>query len=411
VVKEIDPGEGPTVPDPEALSVWPPVDLGGAPQSRPGSPPSGASGRDLRWAPVKLTRLERFLVLAVASLCVLAVASLVVLLGRLAGTPVSTTPSASLPGAPANAASLADEVDPDLVDITAPNSYQGVEGLGTGLVLTPDGLVVTNNHLIEAATGITARDVGNGHTYDVRVVGYDPSQDVALLQLLGASRLSTVRLGSSSNVAVGDGIVALGNAEGAGGTPSYAAGSVTGIDVTISASDDLTGTTEQLNDLIQTNTDVLPGDSGGALVSASRRVVGMVTAGSQDVAIEGTSPQGYSIPIRTVRSLVSLMRTGRSSNTIHVGPTAFLGVEVATSTSSVPGADIVTILPDTPVSDAGLAVGDTIVGIGGAPVSSAGSLAQELESFEPGQSVSLRYVDLSGAQHTIDLVLASGPPE
>lgn len=412
MVERIDDTESPEDSDMETSGTGTPEHFDGRPA--PGHPepsPPAAPESGLPWARPKLTRPERVLLVAFTALLVLAVAAVIVVLGRVAGTPVSTSPATSVPGAPAHAASLAKSVDPALVDITAPDTYQMVESLGTGIVLTSGGLVVTNNHVIEGATSVTARDVGNGQTYNVKIVGYDRSQDIALLQLIGASRLATARFGSSSKVAVGDGVVAVGNAEGAGGTPTYAGGSVTGLEQTISAADEMTGTTEELAGLIETNADVVPGDSGGALVNTSARVVGMVTAGSEGFVFEGNSAQGFAIPSDTVRSVVGTIAAGQSSSTVHVGPTAFLGVEVEPPAYGAAGAEIVAVLPDTPASHAGLALGDTITGIGGAQVSSPDSLTQLLESEKPGNSVQLRYVDASGVQHTTIVRLSSGPPQ
>ena len=130
----------------------------------------------------------------------------------------------SAAGGPADAASIAQNVDPGLVDVNTSITYQGLQGAGTGMVLTPDGEVLTNNHVVEGATSISVTDVGNGKTYNATVLGYDRNEDVAVLQLQNASGLQTVSLGDSSKVSVGEGVVAIGNANGAGGTPSYAGG-------------------------------------------------------------------------------------------------------------------------------------------------------------------------------------------
>src|SRR5262249_58525303 len=124
---------------------------------------------------------------------------------------------------------IAAKVSGALVDINVTFAYQGA-GAGTGIVVSSSGEVLTNNHVINGATRITATDVGNGRTYDATVVGYDPSHDIAVLQLKGASGLATATLGNSSKLSVGDPVVGVGNAGGVGGTPSSAGGKVTALD-------------------------------------------------------------------------------------------------------------------------------------------------------------------------------------
>jgi hypothetical protein len=140
------------------------------------------------------------------------------------------------------ASSIASRVAPVLVDINLTLGYQSGEGAATGIVLTPSGLVLTNNHVIDGATAIRATDIGNGRTYSATVVGYDRSRDIALIQLNGASGLATAQLGDSAKVTVGQKVIAIGNAGGVGGTPSEARGAVVALRQQITASDALDGT-------------------------------------------------------------------------------------------------------------------------------------------------------------------------
>ena len=175
---------------------------------------------------------------------------------------------------------IASRVDPGLVDVTSTLGYQGAKAMGTGIVLTSNGEILTNNHVINGATSVSVTDIGNGKTYKATVVGYDVSQDIAVLQLSGASGLTTATTGDSSMVKVGDSVVALGNAGGVGGTPSVAAGSVTALNQSITASDEGAATSEQLSGLIETNADIQAGDSGGSLVNSYGQVIGVDTAAS-----------------------------------------------------------------------------------------------------------------------------------
>jgi len=356
----------------------------------------------------------------------LAVALLVVLLAQvpwssapgpsLGGT--GTTPQATMAaGAPADAAAIAARTDPGLVDIEVTDTYQGVGAAGTGMVLRRSGLVVTNNHVVEGATVVKVTDVGNHTTYGATVLGYDRSLDVAVLQLRGASGLRTVRLGNSSLVAAGDGVVAVGNAGGTRGTPSYAGGSVTAVDRTITAQDEVTGSAERLSGLIATNADVVPGDSGGALVDAAGAVVGMTTAGSAGFDLRSGSTGGYAVPVDVVRRVVGEVLSGATSASLHVGPTAFLGVLAHSAVLSMPGAgdvagaQIVTVVAGGPAAAAGLLAGDLITAVDGHAVASAASLTDELLSVAPTAAVSVTYVDSSGLRQSVRVQLREGPAQ
>lgn len=374
----------------------------------------GYPGEAGPWRPTPPTGelpFNRILVGLLAALVLLAVTGVAVVLGHVVWVAPSPTPSSSAHGAPSNAASIAASVDPALVDINLSYTDQALQGAGTGMVLSASGEVVTNNHVVEGATSISVTDVGNGKTYDATVVGYDRTQDVAVLQLMGASGLRRITVGDSSDLAVGDGVVGIGNAEGAGGTPSYAGGSVTALDRTITAQDEMSGTSEQLSGLIETNADIVPGDSGGALANSSGHVVGMDTAGSESFQFQGPSNEGFAIPINEVTRIAGQIESAQASSTIHIGPTAFLGVEVEAPTSGSAGAEIVVVVPNGPASLAGLAPGDTITSFDGQPVSSPESLSNLILGEKPGDSAHLQYSDPSGLQHSVNVQLESGPAQ
>jgi len=308
------------------------------------------------------------------------------------------------------------------VDVNTTLSYQSEQGAGTGMVLTSTGEVLTNNHVVEGATKISVTDIGNGKTYSAKVVGYDRSKDIAVLQLIGASGLQTVNLGNSSSVSVGEGVVAVGNANGAGGTPSYAGGAVTATNQSITATDQAGGDSEQLGGLIETNADVIPGDSGGPLVNASGQVIGMDTAGSSSFSFQASANQSYAIPISEALSIADQIVGGSASSTVHIGATAFLGVEVepAGSTgfgsglgngSSATGATIAAVLPGGPAAQAGLAAGDTITAVAGQSIASPRALTSVMLVERPGASAQVTYVDASGQSHTTTVTFGSGPAQ
>ena len=319
----------------------------------------------------------------------------------------TTVPSGSPP------AEIAAHVDAALVDIDTTLNYEQLEGAGTGMVLTSTGLILTNNHVVEGATSISVTDIGNGKTYSATVVGYDRSADVALLQLKNASGLTTVTLASGTSQ--NEQVVAIGNAGGKGGTPTYATGKVTALDQSITASDEATGASEQLTGLIETDANIVPGDSGGPLVNSSGQVVGMDTAAAQGFQFQSSGDQGYAIPIAKAESVAGAIATGTSSSTVHVGPTAFLGVEVTNAESSdganAAGAQIASVVSNGPAADAGLQEGDTITSLGGNSVVSPEALTNAMLTEKPGDSVRVQYVDAEGNQQSATVQLGSGPPQ
>jgi len=319
---------------------------------------------------------------------------------------------------------IAARVDPALVDVVSTDGYQQATSAGTGIVLTSNGEILTNNHVIEGATAIKVTDVGNGRTYTATVVGYDASHDVAVLQLQGASGLTVASLGDSGSVRVDDNVVALGNAEGKGGTPSVAAGTVTALNQSITASDDLSGTSEQLTGLIQTNADIQPGDSGGSLVNAYGQVIAIDTAASSAYQFQSQSSSGeqaYAIPINEAVSIANQIKAGTTSADVHIGATAFLGIQIQPASSSGfggsgfgsgtsgSGVTISGAISGSPAANAGLTAGDEITSLGGQQVTSAEDVAHVLVSYHPGDSISVTWLDQSGQSHTATLTLTTGP--
>jgi S1-C subfamily serine protease len=315
---------------------------------------------------------------------------------------------------------IAAQTDPGLVDIVSTLGYQQAQAAGTGLVLTSSGEVLTNNHVIDGATSITVTDIGTGHSYQAKVVGYDQSKDVAVLQLQGASGLPTVNLGNSSTAAVGQKVVALGNAGGKGGTPSVVAGKITGLNAAIIASDEGSGTSERLSGLISHNAPIQPGDSGGPLVNTAGQVIGIDTAGSSSGSAtetaQTTATQAFAIPINEALSVADQIEAGHASATVHIGATGFLGVEVTSASNAaaegVPagsGAPIAGVLPGSAAENAGLTAGDVITSVDGQPVSSPSALQTAMEQHRPGDSVTIGWTDQNGQSQSASVTLATGP--
>ena len=354
---------------------------------------------------------------------------------------------------------VASRVDPGLVDVVSTLGYQDGEAAGTGMVLTSSGEVLTNNHVIDGATAIRATDIGNGRTYTAKVVGYDKTHDVAVLQLAGASGLRTVSLSSASPRA-GQKVVALGNAGGKGGTPSVVTGTVNGLGQSITASDESSGSAEQLTGLIGTDAPIQPGDSGGPLVNVYGQVIGMDTAASSSasaVSYQSGQPsaqtQAFAIPVTEAAAIASQIEAGTPSATGHLGGTAFLGVQVSAGTSSgsdsgpgpgglggyggggyggyggygggyggygdgdgsyggasgSSGAVVAGVVPGSAAGQAGLTAGDQITSVAGHAITSAPDIQPVLAHYHPGDKISISWTDQSGQSQTATVTLTAGP--
>ncbi len=356
---------------------------------------------------------------------------------------------------PSDVSAIASKVDPGLVDVNTTLGYSQEQAAGTGIVLTSNGVILTNNHVIDGATSISVTDVGNQKTYTASVVGYDRTKDIAVLQLHNASGLQTATLGNSSDASVGEQVVGIGNAGGTGGTPSAAGGTVTALNQSITASDDGDGTSEQLSGLIQSNADIQPGDSGGPLVDTSGDVLGLDTAASAGFSFQtngqSSGNQGFSIPINTALDIARTIEAGSASSTVHIGETAFLGVEITPSTSSnsgnagnsgnsgnsgggfgggfggafggnsgntgssstsdASGAAVAGVVTNGPAQEAGLAQGDVITSIGGKTITSSDDLTNDMGIYHPGDKVTVGWTDGNGQTHTATVQLSSGPPQ
>ncbi|MGE5135489.1 MAG: S1C family serine protease [Gemmatimonadota bacterium] len=310
-------------------------------------------------------------------------------------------------------AQITSMVSPTLVNINTTLGYQRGTAAGTGIVLTSTGEVLTNNHVIEGATSISATDVGNGKTYRARVVGYDESSDIAVIKLQGASGLKTATLGNSASVRAGQQVVALGNAGGKGGAPSVVTGTVTGLGQNITATDQGAGTTEQLTGLIRTNADIQAGDSGGPLVNTAGQVIGMNTAASSGFHFtaaqdpNGNQTQAFAIPVNRAHTTADKIEAGQSSATIHLGATAFLGVGLGDTGGQ--GAGVMQVVTGSPAGNAGLVPGDVIQSLGGRQITSPSDVQSALVRHHPGDRVSVTWTDQLGQSHTATVVLATGP--
>jgi S1-C subfamily serine protease len=392
-------------------------------------------------APVPAKRGSRRIVAGVALFmaALLAGFGIALALPRTSATPVASPPSAAAPVTPTAPAlpsspgqpggnqqqpgkttpttdptvdqAAVAAVAPGLVNIISSVGYDGGEASGTGIVLTADGTILTNHHVVAGSTSLKVAVAGTTKYYTADVIGYDASHDVAVIKLRDASGLTTAPLGDSTSVKVGDTVIGLGNAGGLGGKPIAAGGSVTGLDKQITAMDSENGVSEQLEGLIETDAAIQPGDSGGALVSADGKVIGMVTAGSVS-QVQGVSKttDGYAIPINQALAIAQDIRDGKATATNHLGSSAFLGITVSGSTANRSnGVTIAGVVDGSAAADAGLTTGDRITKLDGKPVTTNASLREFIAPHHPGDSVSVTWVDSSGKTRTADVTFGSGP--
>jgi S1-C subfamily serine protease len=288
-------------------------------------------------------------------------------------------------------------------------AYENGAAAGTGMVLTASGEVLTNNHVIRGATTIRVAVPQTKKTYLARVVGYDLAADVALLRLRNASGLATVSIGKSSKVATGQSVTAVGNAGGTGSL-TVTTGRVTGLHRTITVGDDHGGAT-QLRNLVETDASLQPGDSGGPLLDSGGRVIGMNSAASTGFTFRHSGGSAYAIPIDTAMTIVEQIATGRSSAHVHVGGTAFLGVDVRPSGNGSGGEAVLGVVPRSPAARAGIVAGDVITAVGGHAIASPTAVLAQLLRHRPGDTVTVRWVDPATGAHTASVALASGPPQ
>ncbi len=370
--------------------------------------------------------------------------------GSLPGSGAVPAPAPSSAPLASGQQDIVTKVKPGLVIINTTLQYDSEAAAGTGMVVNADGLVLTNNHVIENSTKITATVISTGKTYQARVIGYDQTGDVALIQLQNASGLKTVPIGNSSSAKAGEAVVAMGNAEGQGAVTATA-GHITALNQTITASDEAGSTsTETLYGTIQTNANIVPGDSGGPLAS-SAGVIGMDTAGNDPSDQEPAA--GFAIPINTALSVARQIAAGHASSVITIGYPPFMGIFVGSGSSSNPqtqaqqqqdqqnggsggsgstsgcytsNADLTvpsaiapvnsgTLIDGTicgsPAASVGMTGGAVITAVNGQAVGSPDGFAKIMTQFHPGDTISVTWVSPSGQRTTSSLHLTAGPPQ
>jgi len=318
-----------------------------------------------------------------------------------------------------DAQSIANKVDPAVVDVNTviDSSGQQAQAAGTGMIVTSSGEVLTNHHVVAGASKIQVTVQGRSNSYAATLIGEDLSADVALLQIHNVSGLPTVSLADSSNLTVGQTVIAIGNALGQGGTPNVTQGTITALGQSITASDG-NGTSEQLTGLIQSNAPISRGDSGGPLVNTAGQVVGMITAGSAGGFRQASSRVGFAVPSNTALDVVNQIRSGHpSSSSVVIGQAGFLGVGASDldpvtvsrlGLSVSAGALVQSVVSGSPAAQAGIPQNAVIVAINGHTVTSTADLGVAIHTHKPGERIQVTWVDRNG-RHTATVTLMSGP--
>jgi S1-C subfamily serine protease len=294
------------------------------------------------------------------------------------------------------------------IESQGPFGSQSGRAAGTGMVIEADGLILTNNHVVENATSITVT-LADGSEVDADLVGSIPSNDIALVRARDVHDLTTVTFGSSSAARVGDPVVAIGNALGLGGTPSTTAGIVSALGRELDAENG-----EHLEELIQTDAAIYPGNSGGPLVNASGQVIGVNTAIARGPEGIGSENLGFALPIDQLKPLIDELKQGGG----EVRGGAFLGVRTVDIGDVTPavldrfnitadhGALVGEVIAGSAADDAGLQVGDVITAIDGHQIETAAGVGEVITGAKPGDEVTLT-VERDGKERTITATLGS----
>ncbi len=297
--------------------------------------------------------------------------------------------SAALPPAPAGSVEqVAGEVLPVAVQIV------GARGEGSGIVLSPEGLILTNNHVLAAGTGDGLQAVfSDGRVAPLTVVGTAPAADIAVVRASGVSGLRAATLGDSDRLRQGQAVVAVGSPLGLSGTVTT--GIVSALQRPVAASGSA-GDQGTVIDAVQTDAAINPGNSGGPLVDSAGRVIGVNTAiaslASRDSAGQegGSIGLGFAIPINQARRIASeLVDTGRATQ-------AVIGVSVQDGNPR--GATVAQVAPGSPAATAGLVTGDVVTRVGDRIIEDANAFVAAVQSTPPGVVVTLTVTGPSGSR-------------
>jgi putative serine protease PepD len=280
-----------------------------------------------------------------------------------------------------NIQQLLARIEPAVVSVRT-QAYQSgrfgpSQGAGSGTILTADGEVLTNAHVVEGARTIEVFLNGEENGRAADLIGMNVAEDVALVKIRNASGLPTAELGNSGDLRVGDSVVAIGNALNLGATATVTEGIVSALNREIQAPG------VDLNGLIQTDAAINPGNSGGPLVDAQGRVIGV------DTAVAGDAQNiGFALAIDDVKPLIEALRAGKGTSSTVVGQQAFLGVTLEDAAN---GAGVAQVVNGSPADDAGLQAGDVITKVDSTAVSSSAEAVSAIRAHKVGDTVTVTW--------------------
>jgi len=296
-------------------------------------------------------------------------------------------------------AAVASYIGPSVVTISA--DVDGGTSVGTGVIISSDGEIVTNAHVVEGADEIRVRLAGETEPREVNLLAADRGNDLALLRMSGDG-FEAATFADPASVHLGDQVVAVGFALGLDGEPSVTLGIVSAIDRTIRGSQDV-----YLDGLIQTDAAISSGNSGGPLVNAAGEIVGINTAVIRDTATTAASNLGFAISVDEALPIINGLRE-RASGDTGARDEAYLGVELADRFDGGQGVIIANVQDGTPADDAGLVDGDLVVAVDEAVIDGATGLIAAIRDHVPGDSVTV-IVLRDGERTTIEVTLTSRP--
>jgi serine protease Do len=313
------------------------------------------------------------------------------------------------------------KVEPAVVNVTTnvvqQDPFGGAQvgkGVGTGFIVRQDGILITNYHVVEGGLQIrvrfndTAPEALRGKVFGAKVIGGDNARDIAVLQLQGISQyepLPTVPLGDSSQIVVGERVIAIGYALALPGGPTVTSGILSSDARTVQVQDsNAPQGSRTYEDALQTDAAINPGNSGGPLIDLNGNVIGINTAGSNDA-----QNIGFAIAINSVKSVAT------DAIDHPAGDVAYLGVSTE-PVSAVPfgapvdhGAVVVALAPAGPAAKADIQVGDIITTFDGKRVSSPSDLGTDIRALHPGDQVSVQVVHQDGGTKTVNVTLGTNP--
>jgi putative serine protease PepD len=275
-------------------------------------------------------------------------------------------------------AKAASMIAPSVVTIAASNPTGG--SVGTGIVISSDGQILTNQHVVDGATGVRVRLPGETAARDARVLATDAANDLALLKLDGVTGLTAAVLADPAGIAVGDPVVAVGYALDLDGGPSVTSGIVSALNRTLS---DANGA---LDGLIQTDAAISSGNSGGPLINLRGEVIGVNTAVIRGDSGTAANNVGFAIGVGEVRRVLELLQSGIDDSTRQEG---YLGVTVTGRSDGGQGAVVASVADGSPAAVAGLQEGDIVLEVDGQTITGQGALVAVIRDAQPGDSVTL----------------------